>query len=254
MEGRLSNKNAIITGAGTGIGLAIARRFGREGAHISVLECDSARANKAEAELSKEGIDVAAYRVDVSDARGVAEAFGQIAKRYAGTVQVLVNNAGIAEFASIEEATLASWERIMAVNVTGTFLCSQAVLPHMKAEGGAIVNVTSIAGLVGFPRMAAYCASKAAVIGLTRQMAADYTSLGIRVNCLCPGRIAGTEIDRWIKERDSDEVTRAKMAKYPIGRFGRPEEIAQAALFLASEEASFVAGAAFCVDGGMTVI
>ena len=142
----------------------------------------------------------------------------------------------------------------MAVNVTGTFLCSQAVLPYMKQQGGVIVNLASIAGLVGFPKMAAYCAAKAAVIGLTRQMAADYTALGIRVNCLCPGRVAGTELDRQILGRDTTSETQAKLAKYPIGRFGRPEEIAQAALFLASDESSFVSGAAFCVDGGMTAI
>jgi NAD(P)-dependent dehydrogenase (short-subunit alcohol dehydrogenase family) len=142
----------------------------------------------------------------------------------------------------------------MAVNVTGTFLCSQAVLPLMKQGGGSIVNMASIAGLIGIPKMPAYCASKAAVIGLTRQMAADYTSRGIRVNCICPGRIAGTELDRWIMDTDNDEITRAKMDKYPIGRFGKPEEIAQAALFLASAESSFMSGSVLTVDGGMTAI
>ena len=254
MAGRLANKHAVITGAGAGIGLAMARLFGREGARVSILDRDSALAEKAEAELRKEGIEAAAFCVDVTDACGVAEAFGKIIPAHAGLVHVLVNNAGIAEFGGIEDTTLDSWERIMAVNVTGTFLCSQAALPHMKQHGGAIINIASVAGLIGVPKMAAYCASKAAVIGLTRQMAADYTGLGIRVNCLCPGRVAGTEFDRWIMERDTDEVTRAKMAKYPIGRFGRPEEIAQAALFLASDEASFISGAAFCIDGGITAI
>jgi len=142
----------------------------------------------------------------------------------------------------------------MAVNVTGTFLCSQAALPYMKSAGGSIINMASIAGQIGIPKMPAYCASKAAVIGLTRQMAVDYTGLGIRVNCLCPGRIAGTELDRWIMAGDSDQATQAKMAKYPIGRFGQPEEIAQAALFLASGESSFVSGAALTIDGGMTAL
>ena len=190
----------------------------------------------------------------MTDARGVAEAFGKIADRYAGVVHVLVNNAGIAEFAGVEEASLESWERIMAVNVTGTFLCSRAALPRMKQHGGAIINIASVAGIIGIPKMPAYCASKAAVIGLTRQMAADYTALGVRVNCLCPGRVAGTALDRHILERDTTAETQAKLAKYPIGRFGRPEEIAQAALFLASDEASFVSGAAFPVDGGMTAL
>jgi NAD(P)-dependent dehydrogenase (short-subunit alcohol dehydrogenase family) len=254
MSGRLANKNAVITGAAAGIGYSTARLFGREGARVSILDRDGVLAEKAKAELRDEGIDAVAYCVDVTDAAGVAEAMGQISRRYRGIIHVLVNSAGIAVFASVEETTLDLWERIMAVNVTGTFLCSQAVLPCMKGRGGAIVNVASIAGLVGIPSMAAYCASKGAVIGLTRQMAADYTGVGIRVNCLCPGRVAGTELDRQIMARDTEAETLSKIAKYPIGRFGRPEEIAQAALFLASDEASFVSGAAFCIDGGMTVV
>lgn len=254
MAGRLANKNVIITGGGAGIGLAMVRLFGREGARVTLMDRDGARAEKAEAELRKEGIDATACCVDVTDARGVTEAFGTVGARHAGIVHVLVNNAGVAEFGSVEDTPLDSWERIMTVNVTGTFLCSQAVLPHIRSEGGAIVNVASVAGLVGIPRMAAYCASKAAVIGLTRQMAADYTGLGIRVNCLCPGRVSGTELDRWIMERDTGEETRSKRAKYPIGRFGQPEEIAWAALFLASDEARFVSGTALTIDGGMTAI
>jgi NAD(P)-dependent dehydrogenase (short-subunit alcohol dehydrogenase family) len=254
MGGRLANRNAVITGGGLGIGFEIARLFGREGARVSILERDGALAEKAEAELCREGLDAVAFRVDVTDAPGIATAFEKIASRHAGIIHVLVNNAGIAEFGRVEDTTLESWERIMAVNVTGTFLCAQAALPHMKQAGGAIVNMASIGGLVGIPKMAAYCAAKAAIIGLTRQMAADYTGAGIRVNCLCPGRVAGTGIDRWIMGRDTGEATQAKMAKYPIGRFGRPEEIAQAALFLASDEASFVSGTALCVDGGMTAL
>lgn len=254
MAGRLTDKNTIITGGGAGIGLAIAHLFGLEGASVSILERDGERGKQAEAGLRQEGIDVVAYCVDVADAPSITKAFKQIAARYAEVIHVLVNNAGIAEFAGVEEATLASWERIMAVNVTGTFLCSQAALPYMKSAGGSIVNMASIAGQIGIPKMPAYCASKAAVIGLTRQMAVDYTGLGIRVNCLCPGRIAGTELDRWIMAGDSDQATQAKMAKYPIGRFGQPEEIAQAALFLASDESSFVSGAALTIDGGMTAL
>ena len=243
-----------LPGVAPGIGFEIARLFGCEGARVSILDHDGARSEKAEAELRGGGIDASAFGVDVTDARGVAEAFGKIADRYAGVVHVLVNNAGIAEFAGVEEASLESWERIMAVNVTGTFLCSRAALPRMKQHGGAIINIASVAGIIGIPKMPAYCASKAAVIGLTRQMAADYTALGVRVNCLCPGRVAGTALDRQILERDTTAETQAKLAKYPIGRFGRPEEIAQAALFLASDESSFVSGAAFPVDGGMTAI
>ncbi len=254
MTGRLADKNTIITGGGAGIGLATARLFGLEGARVSILDCDEVRCKQAETELRSEGIDVVAYCIDVTNRHGIADAFKQIVVRYGGIIHVLFNNAGIAEFADVEESTLESWQRIMAVNVTGTFLCSQAALPYMKSAGGSIINMASIAGQIGIPKMPAYCASKAAVIGLTRQMAVDYTALGIRVNCLCPGRIAGTELDRWIMAGDSDQATQAKMAKYPIGRFGSPEEIAQAALFLASDESSFVSGTSLCIDGGMTAL
>jgi NAD(P)-dependent dehydrogenase (short-subunit alcohol dehydrogenase family) len=255
MASRLANKNAIITGGGSGMGLEMARLFGREGARVSILDRDGALTKKAEAELHKEGMDAAAFCVDVSDAGAVAVAFTQATALYAGIVHILVNNAGIAEFGSIEDTTLDSWEWVMAVNVTGTFLCSQAVLPQMKQHGGAILNLASAAGLVGIPKMAAYCAAKAAIIGLTRQMAADYTALGVRVNCLCPGFVASTGMGRQVLGSDTTpEIQAKRLAKYPIGRFGRPEEIAQAALFLASDEASFVSGAIFCVDGGMTAI
>lgn len=232
----------------------MAHLFGREGARVSIIDRNDTAAEKAKAELRENGIEIHSFCADVADEQGVAAAFEQIVRLYDGIVHVLVNNAGIAEFGGVEDTTLACWERIMAINVTGTFLCSRAALPHMKSEGGAIVNIASIAGLVGIPKMPAYCASKAAIIGLTRQLAADYTGVGIRVNCICPGRIAGTELDRWIMELDSPEQTQAKRGRYPIGRFGRPEEIAQTALFLASDEASFVAGAILTIDGAMTVI
>jgi len=254
MAGRLFDKNAIVTGGGTGIGRAIAELFGREGAQIAILDRDAELAETTQAALIAEGINVDAYCVDVSDPEGVAAAVAKFSGKVGGIIHVLVNNAGIAEFSDFEQTALSSWNRIMEVNVTGTFLCSQAVVPLMKQRSGAIINMASIAGLVGIPKMPAYCTSKAAVIGLTRQMAADYTGQGIRVNCICPGRISGTELDRWIIEVDNDEATLAKMAKYPAGRFGKPEEIAQAALFLASDESSFMSGAVLTVDGGMTAI
>jgi len=139
----------------------------------------------------------------------------------------LVNNAGAVDFGGVEETGLESWERVMAVNATGSFLCSKAALPHMKKEGGSIVNMASVAGLVGIPKMAAYCAAKAAVIGLTKQMAAEYTGQGIRVNCLCPGTVADTNMGRRILDTDTSPETLAKrLAKYPIGRFGEPKKIA----------------------------
>jgi NAD(P)-dependent dehydrogenase (short-subunit alcohol dehydrogenase family) len=254
MTGRLAGRNAIITGGGSGIGLSTAHSFGREGARLAILDLDGERAVAAAGELHRDGIEAFALAVDVADEAGVAAAFREIDARFGGSVHVLVNNAGIAEFASVEESSLESFQRIMAVNLTGTFLCSKAALPALRKSGGSIVNIASIAGIIGIPGMPAYCASKAAVIGLTRQMAVDYAGSGIRVNCVNPGRIAGTELDRWIIEQDSEEATRAKLAKYPLGRFGTPEEIAEAVLFLASGESAFVTGTALTIDGGMTAL
>lgn len=254
MADRLADKNAIITGGGYGLGLEIARLFGSEGARVAILDCDGASAEKAESELLALGLEAIAFCVDVTDASALAEACRQVAAQFSGVVHILVNNAGIVKFGNIEDTSLTTWERIMAVNVTGTFLTSQTVLPYMKKQGGAIINFASVGGLIGIPKMAAYCTSKAAVIGLTRQMAADWTRLGIRVNCLCPGRVAGTGMDHYIMQLDTLSETQAKLAKYPIGRFGKPEEIAQAALFLASHESSFISGTTLCVDGGMTAV
>ena len=254
MAGRLAGRAAIVTGGAAGIGLATARILGREGARLAILDRDGERTIAAEDDLRREGFDVMGKTLDVANAMAVDEAFREIAGRFGGELRVLVNNAGIAEFAGVEESTLESFQRIMAVNVTGVFLCSKAALPLLKPVGGAIVNIASIAGLIGIPHMPAYCASKAAVIGLTRQMAVDYAGFGIRVNFVCPGRIAGTELDRWIVEQDLPEAHRAKLAQYPLGRFGRPEEVAEAVLYLASGESAFVTGTALTIDGGMTAL
>ncbi len=254
MAGRLTGKNTVITGGAAGIGLSIAKTFGREEARIAILDCDHARLADGSAALREAGIDAVAHCVDVTDGAGVNAAFGAITDHFGGAMHVLVNNAGIVAFGNIEETEPEVWQRILATNLTGAFLCSRAVLPAMRKTGGAIVNLASVAGQIGFPRLAAYCASKGGVIALTRQMAVDYTPLGIRVNCICPGRIAGTELDRWIRSIDSEEVTQDKIAKYPMGRFGQPDEIAQAALYLASDESAFVSGIALTVDGGLSAL
>jgi NAD(P)-dependent dehydrogenase (short-subunit alcohol dehydrogenase family) len=250
----LADRVIAITGGAAGIGFATAELCARAGASVALVDLSPERGVEAVRALKARGCTASFHAADVADEARIARAMDDAAREL-GPITGLVNNAGIAGFASVHEARLADWERILAVNVTGTFLASKAVLPGMLEAGhGSIVNLASVAGMVGFPAMPAYCAAKAAVIGLTRQMAADYTGRGIRVNCLCPGRIAGTELDRWIRELDSDAATEAKMAKYPIGRFGRPEEIARAALFLLSDEAGFVSGTAFCIDGGLTAI
>ncbi len=255
MSNRFTGKHAAITGGAKGMGFEIARRMGLEGACLALMDVDEAALSDATQILRADGIDVKAYHLDVTDPVDVAQIFALLIEHFSGKLDILVNNAGIADFGSVENTEPLAWERVISVNLTGTYLCSKSAIPAMKKSGGAIINFGSIAGLVGIPNMAAYCASKAAVIGLTKQMAIDYISQGIRVNCICPGMIADTDMGRQILGTDeSDEMMKKRLSKYPIGRFGKPEEIAAAVLFLASDEASFVCGSAFTVDGGMTAL
>jgi NAD(P)-dependent dehydrogenase (short-subunit alcohol dehydrogenase family) len=255
MMNRFQGKQAVITGGATGMGYGIARRLGREGASLAILDINKAALSDASQTLRADGINVKAYQVDIADPREVAETFSRLIADCSGTLDILINNAGIADFGTVETTEFDAWNKVMAVNLNGTYLCSKFALPAMKQHGGTIVNFGSISGMVGIPNMAAYCTSKAAVIGLTKQMAVDYSKLGIRVNCICPGMIADTDMGRQILSTDeSEQMMKLRLSKYPIGRFGRSEEIVAAVLFLASDEASFVCGSAFTVDGAMTAI
>ena len=255
MSNRLNNDVIAITGGGAGIGLAIARAALREGAKVALIDLDPGLAERSAAALAAEGGTARGFGADVTDAAGLAAAIAA-AEAAVGPLTGLVNNAGIAGFGSVHEADPAAWDRIMAVNVTGTFLASKAALPGMLARRmGSIVNFGSVAGVVGIPTMAAYCAAKGAVVNLTRQMAADYSGKGVRVNAVCPGTVASTGMGQQLLGSDtSPEVQARRLAKYPIGRIGTPEDIAEAVVFLLSDQAGFVSGAAFAVDGGMTAI
>jgi NAD(P)-dependent dehydrogenase (short-subunit alcohol dehydrogenase family) len=253
MSKRFQGKQAVVTGAATGMGFDIAKRLGIEGATLAILDINQDALAEAAQILRSDGLIVNAYQLDVSDTTAVSNCFNRLIDDFNGTLDILINNAGIADFGTAETTETEAWNKVMAVNVNGTFLCSKAVLPAMKRSGGTIVNFGSIAGMVGIPNMAAYCTSKAAVIGLTKQMAVDYSKLGIRVNCICPGMVADTDMGRQILGTDESEALMQKrLSKYPIGRFGKSEEIVAAVLFLASDEASFVCGSAFTVDGAMT--
>jgi NAD(P)-dependent dehydrogenase (short-subunit alcohol dehydrogenase family) len=255
MTDRLAGRNAIVTGGAAGIGFAIASAFAREGANVALLDVDAGRAATSAQTLAATGATAVGLGASVTDEAAVADAV-DAARAALGSIDILVNNAGIAVFGRVDTTSLVDWERVMAVNVTGTFLVSRAVLPIMLAAGrGAIVNLGSVAGLVGIGGMAAYCAAKGAVVNLTRQMSADFAGKGIRVNCVCPGTVGTTDLGRQLLGTDtSPEASARRLAKYPIGRLGEPQEIAEAVVFLASDEASFVTGAAFAVDGGMTSI
>ena len=249
---RLDGKIALITGAGSGIGRAAALRFAAEGAAVAVLDLRVDAAEETAELIAKEDGRALALAADVSSAGQVADAVERAAAEF-GRIDVLYNNAGVDSRGSVEVAEEDNWDLAFAVNAKGTYLMSRAVLPHMPA--GSIINQGSVAGLVGIPNFAAYCASKGAVIALTRSMAVDLSPRGVRVNVICPGTVYTPLMEPMLRARGDGDLQAGlakTLVKYPIGRLGTPEEIANVALFLASDEASFMTGSVVTPDGGMT--
>lgn len=244
----LGHKIAIITGGASGIGLAIARLFAREGAAVCIADANEAAGQAAIRDIEGHVIFEAA---DVSQAGDCERVVNRTLREF-GTIHILVNNAGIIRRASVIELSEEGWDRVMAVNLKSIFLLSRIVIPIMaKMGGGAIVNMASGWGLAGGPRAAAYCASKGAVVLLTKAMAIDHGPQNIRVNCICPGDTDTNMLRNEAQQlgENQDEFL-ASSARRPLGRLGTPEGIAQAALYLASDASSFVTGTALVVDGG----
>jgi NAD(P)-dependent dehydrogenase (short-subunit alcohol dehydrogenase family) len=243
--GRLSGKAALVTGAARGIGRAIALRFAQEGCHVAVCDVNEAGAVEVAAEIETHGVRALAARVDVSD-RAQVEGFARDAWEKFQTLDILVNNAGIFFNAPFEQQTDEQWDRIMAVNVRSVFMLSQAVIRRwLEAErGGVIINLASISASVAFVNSSAYCTTKAAVASLTRCLALEYGGRGIRANSIAPGII-----DTPILPSQEDNARWAR-EKLPIGRLGQPEEVADVALFLASDDSRYVTGDMIYVDGG----
>jgi NAD(P)-dependent dehydrogenase (short-subunit alcohol dehydrogenase family) len=250
---RLSGKAAIVTGAGTGIGRAIALLLAREGARVAVVGRRREKLEEVAQAIRRAGSEAVVTVCDVSSEPDTRRAV-QDAEQLFGLVNVLVNSAGALSASTVESVSLGDWDRVIATNLKGPFLMSRAVLPAMRrAGGGAIVNVGSILGLVAMKDRAAYCASKGGITMLTKAMALDHAHEKIRVNCICPA-IVETDLIRDLFPR-SEEGLRARdgrLATLPLGRFGKPDDVAELAVFLASEESSWVTGTAIPVDGGLS--
>lgn len=242
---RLDGRVALITGGASGIGEATSRLFASAGARVVIADCDRQRAEHLALEIPGAEVRVC----DVVNEQSVREMFAAIPR-----LDILVNNAGVAFVGGVEETEAEDFRRVLRVNVEGMYLVTRYAMPLLLASKGAIVNIGSVAGLIGVKKRFAYCTSKGAVVAMTRQLAVDYPTQ-VRVNCICPGTVHTPFVEGYLDKYHSHEKEQARAAlhqRQPLGRMGRPEEVAHMALYLASAEASFVTGSVLTIDGGWT--
>jgi 2-keto-3-deoxy-L-fuconate dehydrogenase len=242
---RLDGRKALVTGGASGIGEAVCRVFSAAGAAVTIADLDSGRAEALARQIAGSSVLV----LDICDEAAVNAAVGSLSG-----LDILVNNAGIGMVGSIEETGPADFARLYRVNVEGTYLVSRASLPLLLESRGSIVNIGSVAGLVGMKRRFAYCTTKGAVVAMSRQMAVEYAGR-IRVNCVCPGTVGTPFVEAYLEKyhrHEKEKVREELKLRQPIGRLGRPEEIAHMVLYLASAEAEFVTGSTMTIDGGWT--
>ncbi len=250
---RLASKHALVTGAGSGIGRALAERFAAEGASVTVLDYGRDAAETVASAIREQGGRAEAAACDVSDAEAVRAVFASLPQ-----LDILVNNAGIAHIGTATSTQPADFDRVYAVNVKGVYHCLHFGLPRLlEQKGGVVLNVASIASKVGLPDRFAYSMTKGAVLSMTLSVARDYVAQGIRCNCICPARVHTPFVDGFLARtypgREAEMFAKLAAAQ-PVGRMGEPAEIAALAAFLCSPEASFITGSAYDIDGGTTLL
>ncbi len=246
---RLDGRRALVTGGASGIGEQTVRALAGAGASVVIADLDRDSAEKLAAKI---GGGASVVQMDIADQDSVQKAFAGI-----DALDILVNNAGIGHVGDIEETNLEDWQRLFRVNVDGVFLVTKQALPLLLAsEHGSVVNLGSVAGLVAVKKRFAYCATKGAVVALTRQLAAEYAGK-LRVNCVCPGTVHTPFVEGYLEKfhkHEKDKVRAEVHARQPIGRMGKPEEVAHMILYLSSDEAEFVTGSILTIDGGWTAL
>jgi len=249
----LTNKRAVVTGGGSGIGKAIATILARQGAEVHILELGIEQAESTLTEINSNGGKAFSYACDVSDHLNVKEIFNQI-----GAINILVNNAGIAHIGKADTTEEADFDRVMNVNVKGVYNCLYAAIPQLRAAGGGvIINMASIASLIGLPDRFAYSTAKGAVKAMTMSVAKDYIGENIRCNSISPARVHTPFVDGFLQKNYPDKIEEMfeKLSKtQPIGRMAKPEEVGALALYLCSDEASFITGCDYPIDGGFTTL
>ncbi len=249
---RLKHHVAVITGAGSGIGRASAREFAKEGAKVVVADINLDGARETVKQIEALGGAGLAVEVDVADPQSVERLVDETLKAFS-QVHTLFNNAAIQVNKTVENTTVEEWNREISVNLGGVFLCSKFFMPHLRKTQGCIINMSSVNGFFVEPMCAGYCATKAAIIGLTKAMAIDHGKEGIRINCICPGYIDAGLAEGYFQAQPDPAAARAAAGKlHALWRIGKPEEVARLAVFLASADASFITGAALTVDGGFS--
>jgi meso-butanediol dehydrogenase / (S,S)-butanediol dehydrogenase / diacetyl reductase len=246
---KLKGRVSVVTGAGSGIGRAIAGALSAEGSRVVLVDLDETKAKAAAAAL---GGDARAFKADVADPQSVAALHDFVNKEF-GPLDILVNNAAIQVNKKIEDTSPEEWNRQMAVNVGGVFLCSRAFLPDLRKTRGVIMNMSSVNGVFAEPYCAGYCATKGAILAFTKALAIDHGQEGIRVHAICPGYIDAGLAEGYFESQADPAKARAEAGTlHALGRIGRPEEVGRAAVFLASDDASFMTGSPLFVDGGFS--